>query len=116
MLKADRIELAILNLILDWPDAAGRPFSLSLLTAAISITIGPVSDDETIDSLIVLHGGNLIGLGWYSGSTFLPYNPSEGKTFFYKPNFRCKALPVARRRQQQLSHDNRHGIFITHIR
>ncbi|MBI3697054.1 MAG: toll/interleukin-1 receptor domain-containing protein [Acidobacteria bacterium] len=85
------------------------------LETAISSTAGPVSDRETVDALLVLHQNQFIGLGRYVGLEFVPFDPTQGKDFFYRGGFRCRALPTARRRQQELSRGDRNGIFISHI-
>jgi len=115
LLKADRIGLAILNLILDSSEARGPSFSFSLLTKDISAKIGYVSPGEIEDALLDLYHRHLIGLGRYVGKTFQPYDPSEGTEYFSYGEFRCKALHSARRRQQELSRNNRQGIFISHL-
>jgi hypothetical protein len=115
MLRADRIQLAILNLIIDWSENAGRPVSLSSLAASIAISGSALSHSELVDALLELYQSGIIELGRYVGSTLVRYDATEGSTYFYHGEFRCKALPAARRRQQELSRNNRNGIFISHI-
>jgi len=115
MLKADRVELAIPNLVAGETDSAGRPFRLLDLTTMLSNEIGPTSDQEVVEALLVLYEKKMVGLGRYIGATFVPLDSLEGPGFFYHDQFRCKALPGARRRQQELSLNNRSGVFISHI-
>ncbi len=49
------------------------------------------------------------------GMQYVPYDPIEDWSHFFKGDFRCKALPAARRRQQELTERNRGGIFLSHI-
>ena len=53
--------------------------------------------------------------GSYVNSDFVRYSEHEGKEFFYSREFRCRPLPGARRRRQDLSRNNRRGVFISHI-
>ena len=115
MLRADQIELAILTLIIDWHDSLGRAFRLPQLEIAISEVCGPASDREVVEALLVLHQSNLLEFGSYVGSDFVSYSDHEGREFFYNREFRCRPLPGARRRQQELSRNNRSGVFISHI-
>ena len=115
MLRADQVELAILNLLVDWPDVGGRTFLLQLLESTVSSQIGAVSDRELVETLIVLIEKKLVFIDQYRGSRFVPYDSNEGTACFYGQQFRCRALPRARRRQQELGRGNRHGVFISHI-
>ena len=112
MLKADRIELAILNLLIDWYEPSGRWFNSLSMRDAISTAVDGVSQSETIDAVLILIDNGIIA---FHGIDGMPYSPDRHERAFYGPDFRCKALPAARRRQQELSRDNRQGIFISHI-
>jgi hypothetical protein len=115
MLKVDQVELAILNLLVDWSNVEGRRFPMTLLESLISAQIGYVSEDEVDDGLLVLIEDRLIAVDRYEESRFVPYDPSKGAAFFREQPFRCRAFAKARRRQQELAKGNRHGIFISHI-
>lgn len=97
MLKADRIELAILNLLIDWQDPSGRWFNSLSLKNAIAMTVDAVSQSETIDAILILIDKSLIA---FNDIDYQPYHPDRHVRAFYGPDFRCKALPTARRRQQ----------------
>src|SRR5260370_11737962 len=111
MLKADRIELAILNLIIDWSDADGRWFNLLSLQKAVLLTVDGASMPEVIDAFLTLIDKAFIA---YNDVDDQPYHPSRHERHFYGLDFRCRALPPARRRQQELSRDNKEAIFIIH--
>jgi hypothetical protein len=81
----------------------------------LSPQIGAVSDLEIVETLTVLAENKLVFIDQYRGSQFVPYDSNEGTAFFYRQDFRCRALPRARRRQQELARGNRHGVFISHI-
>jgi hypothetical protein len=115
MLKVDRIELALLNLIVDWHDPVGPTLPLTQLESTVSRTIGPVSDREVVDALLVLYDEAYIRIGRYIGTNFIQYDPEEGSGYFYGEAFRCTPRPKARRRQQELSSGDRRGVFISHI-
>jgi hypothetical protein len=115
LLKADQVELAILNLVVDYADPAGLPYGLSDYRTAISCRMGLVSDTEIVDALLVLSENRMIALGRYVGFDLVACDPMEGTQFFYRGKFRCKAFPKARRRQQELSIGSCDGIFISHI-
>src|SRR5258708_3287073 len=111
MLKADQIELAILSLLVDWDDASGWSLTLNQLENMVTERVGHVSSREVVEALLLLHENALIAADRYEGDRFVPYDPRIGSAYFYG-SFRCKALPRARRRQQELSKGSRHGIFI----
>jgi hypothetical protein len=113
MLRADQIELAVLNLLVDWEDSLGRWFDLSNFISTLKVTLGAVSDRESIDALTFLWESQMIAL---VDEKYAPYEPAQGSEFFYRGRqFRCTARPRARRRQQELNRDTRQGIFISHI-
>jgi hypothetical protein len=115
VLKADQVELAILNLLVDWSNIEGRSFQISQLESLVSTRIGFISEREVPEALILLIENNLIAVEKYGESRFSPYDPNEGAAYFCGAPFRCRALPRARRRQQELAKGNRHGIFISHV-
>lgn len=116
MLKADQLELAILTLVLDYSDDSGPTFQLAQLEQTLSRNVGPTSQREIAEALLVLYDAHFVALGRYAGHIFVPYDRREGSEYFYYGGgFRCAALPKARRRQQELSQGNRHGVFISHI-
>lgn len=116
MLRADQIELAILNLLVDYNDSSGRTFRIPILQSWLMPTIGDTSDREVIDSLMFLFENDIIAIERYMGMVgYVSYELSHGTTYFYGPDIRCRAKQKARRRQQELARGNRHGIFISHI-
>jgi hypothetical protein len=116
MLKADQVELGMLTLVLNHSDTYGPTFQLPQLEQTLSRSIGPTSQREIVEALLLLFDDSFVGLGRYAGRTFVPYDRREGSEYFYYGGgFRCTALPKARRRHQELSKENRHGIFISHI-
>jgi hypothetical protein len=118
MLRADRIELALLNLILDWKGGPlGPTYRLYQYREAVLPKVGDATEFEVVECLRVLEGSRLISIDRYIDSTPVPYNQSEGDAFFLSTSeaFRCIARPGARRRQQELAGQNREGVFISHI-
>ena len=118
LLRADRIELALLSLILDWTGGAPGPtFRLHQYRQAVQPAVEDATDVEVVESLRILHENNLIEIDRYAGFTPVPYDQRESDAFFFTTAeaFRCRARPRARRRQQELTGINRHGIFISHI-
>lgn len=118
MLKADRIDLAILTLVIDCPNPDGPTFRLQEFQSKLSETCGFVSDAEITAQLILLADNELLAIDKYEHTLgrFLPWDRSQGTAFFYSgPGIRCKPLPRARRRQQELASHNSRGIFISHI-
>ena len=87
MLRADQVELAILNLLVDWSDAGGRTFGRPLLESMLTPQIGAVSDREIVEALIILAENKLVFIDQYRGSQFVPTIPmkalrfSTGRTF-----------------------------------
>jgi hypothetical protein len=81
----------------------------------VSSQIGAVADREIVETLIILAENELVFIDQYRGSRFVPYDSNEGTAYFHGQQFRCRALPRARRRQQELARGNRHGVFISHI-
>lgn len=115
MLKADYIELAILNLLIDWNTFGSgrwRWFNSRSLMEAISISFDGVTESEAIDALLDLLHRQLIEL---HDCNSVRYQSDHFDEFFSGPNFRCQAQFSARRRQQELAGSNRRGIFISHI-
>src|SRR4051812_37129320 len=115
MLPADRLELAILNLLVGWSDPGGRTFGIPLLQSFLKPLLGDTDPREVIDALILLVDAEMIRIERYEGGIFVPYDRRLGREYFYGPDVRCCALPRARRHQQELSRGNRYGIFISHI-
>ena len=118
LLRADRIELALLSLILDWMGGAPGPaFRLHQYREAVQPAVEDATEVEVVECLRVLHENGLIEIDRYAGFTPVPYDQREGDDFFLATAeaFRCRAKPRARRRQQELAGHNRHGIFISHI-
>jgi hypothetical protein len=113
MLKADRVELALLNLLIDWHIPQGRSFDLPELQALMADSVGPVSPAEVAEALVKLQEESRIAVGKFVGTTFETYGRPEGVRYFYSGQFRCTALPRARRRQEELSQNNKSGIFIS---
>jgi hypothetical protein len=114
MLKSDRIELSILTLVVGSAEGR-RSFSVQELANAVSESLGPASNAEIVEVLLLLYESHFLALGKYVNSTFTLYEPEEGLDYFYAGTFQCRALPRARRRQQELARGNREGIFISHI-
>jgi hypothetical protein len=114
MLKSDRIELAILTLIIDSHEANGRLLVLPQLMKYFEEKAGPVKVQEIVEAVIVLSNKQLVSVGKYRGQDFFPRQPSDGEAYFYQ-NFMCKALPGARRRIEELSAETKTGIFVSHI-
>lgn len=116
MLKADRVELALLNLIVDW--GAGSPgpnWRLTQYVSSVRASVEDASDKDIVASVMVLYEDEFVNIGRYSGSTLIPYDPREGASYFYGRDFQCTPRPRARRRQQELAGSSRHGIFLSHI-
>ncbi|HVW09361.1 MAG TPA: toll/interleukin-1 receptor domain-containing protein [Bryobacteraceae bacterium] len=114
MLTSDRIELAILTLIIDSHETNGRMLVLPQLMKYFEEKAGPVKVEQVVEALIVLANKNLVSVGRYRGQDFFPRQPSDGEAYFYR-DFMCKALPGARRRIEELSVETKTGIFISHI-
>ncbi len=114
MLKSDRIELAILTLIIDSHEPNGRMLVLPQLMKYFEEKAGPVKVEEIIEALIVLSNKHLVAVGKYRGQDFFPRQASDGEAYFYQ-NFMGKALPGARRRIEELSAETKTGIFVSHI-
>jgi hypothetical protein len=112
MLKADQIELAILNAVIDWSEPSGRWMDIHQLANEIASATGDVTPAEVIEALLTLRSSNLIEL---VDSDCRSYEQKDHERFFYGPPFRLKALVGSRRRKQELSRDNRSGVFISHI-
>lgn len=116
MLKTDQIELAILNLIFGCSDVSGPTFYMTSLEQTLSRTIGYVDKREIVDAILTLYEDRAVDVGRYVGRTLTPYDTRLGKDYFYDGHgFVCTPSPRARRRQQELSKGNRHGVFISHI-
>jgi hypothetical protein len=118
LLRADSIELALLNLILDWKGGSTGPaYRLYQYREAVLPMVEDATEAEVVECLRVLHGTRLVDIDRYVGFTPVPYDQSEGDAFFFgtAEAFRCMARPGARRRQQELAGHNRQGIFISHI-
>ena len=116
VLRADRIELAILNLLVDYNDARGRTFRIPTMQSWLMPTIGDTSDREVIDSLMTLFEDGIVAIERFMGQAgYVPYQLEEGTAYFCGPDIRCRAKPRARRRQQELSGGNRTGIFVSHF-
>lgn len=118
LLRADRIELALLSLILDWMGGTPGPaFRLHQYLQAVHPAVEDATDVEVVECLRVLHENGLIEIDRYCGFTPVPYDQREGDAFFLATAeaFRCRAMPRARRRRQELAGHNRQGIFISHI-
>lgn len=116
MLRADQIELAILNLLIDYHEPGGPTFRIPMLQSWLKPVIGDASDREVIDSLMILFENDMIAIERYRGqAVYVPYELSEGTAYFYGPDIRCRARQKARRRQQELARGSRRGIFISHI-
>ncbi len=116
MLRVDRIDLAILKPILDSHDSRGPTMRLIEWTTAI-VMHGQArpSEQEVLNELLSLHQDQYVEFGTYIGQDFIRYRGTEGPDYFRSQAFRCTPLPKARRRMQQLSSGDRHGIFISHI-
>jgi len=67
MLKSDRIELAILKLIIDAHEPGGRMIVLPQLMPHFTEKAGPVNVGEIVESLLVLLSKSLISVGKYHG-------------------------------------------------
>ncbi len=77
MLKSDRIELAILTLIIDPHEANGRMLVLPQLMKYFEEKAGPCKVQEIVEALIVLSNKHLVSVGKYRGQDFLPRQPSD---------------------------------------
>ena len=112
MLRADRIKLAILDLIVKPHNTEGASFKSLSLSKTLSAKIADVSQHEAIDELDLLWQEKCVSL--YDDNR-VPYHPDNRDHFFYDSHFHCAPLPLARRRQQELAQGNRSGIFISHV-
>jgi hypothetical protein len=116
MLKAERIELAILDLTLK---ASNRriQYRLGDLAREISQLLSiNASNDEVADALYLLARNEVLWIGKYTGLDLTSYDPeTRDLKYFHFDALECTASPAAGRRQQELSKGNRRGIFISHI-
>ena len=115
LLKAERIELAILTAIINWREESGWIGHRYDIETNVRLSGVAASTPEVLEEVMLLHQHNLIGIHRYISGEWIPYDPLEGSVYFYGGAFRCKCLPGARRRQQELSKGKRDGIFISHF-
>ena len=103
---------------MDWKGRSPGPvYRLHRYREAVLPRVEDAIDAEVVESLRVLHENGLIEIDRYLGFTPVPYDQSQGDSFFFDTAeaFRCRPKPRARRRQQELSGSDRQGIFISHI-
>jgi hypothetical protein len=82
-LRADRVELALLNLIVAWRGGSPGPaYRLHRYREAVLPTVDDVTGAEIVESLRVLHENGLIEIDRYVGFTPVPYDDRQGDSFF----------------------------------
>jgi hypothetical protein len=115
LIQAERIELAILTLLVEHPDESGWVGYRGNLEEVVKLSGTIASTAEILEELILLHREHLVAIARYESADWVPYDPQNGTRYFYEADFRCTCLPGARRRQQELAKGKRNGIFVSHF-
>jgi hypothetical protein len=92
MLKADRIELAVLTALIDWHEPSGRWLDPHQLQQEIVPMVREsVSQREVIDALVLMSERQFIELADTEGRL---YEPKSSAAFFYGPPIRSRLFLV----------------------
>lgn len=115
MFKSQKIELVLLDTVLQWSDPSGRSFHIADLTPYLSNEVGNCEHREVVAALQRLFKNSRITIGQHEGDDWIPYDLSDGTEMFYGHTFKYAALPDAWPYAKELRKGDKAGIFISHI-